>query len=156
MFGLKKEGIDALYIKFPVSPDELPDFLKFADLINIQGLSVTAPLKRLLTNEPINTMTRTNAGWSYANTDGIAVLDLIDAQTLNILGRGGTAQAIKKRGPPPWKISRPRLHHQRLLATHSLPADFSVHHGTGNRPAYSFCAQATYQFSLTGSHKRFP
>ncbi|MDN3507419.1 MAG: hypothetical protein P0S94_00695, partial [Simkaniaceae bacterium] len=67
-----------------------------------------------------------------------------DAKPLNILGRGGTAQAIRKealfRGRslgPGYTIN--------ASSDPSLPSDFSVHHGTYTGHLL-FCAQAAYQF----------
>ena len=106
-------GIPAIYTPFPA--DNLDTFMRLADLLPLQGFSVTVPYKekvcsrlttRSLEVESIgacNTMVRTDDGWAGYNTDAYgfkrALQDFygpIDGTTLraSIIGAGGAARAV--------------------------------------------------------------
>jgi 3-dehydroquinate dehydratase/shikimate dehydrogenase len=101
----RQHGIDAVYLKMVVTPEELPLFFKAIETLPFNGLSVTAPLKEKLAVLPMNTLYRTQKGWEMCNTDGVAAADVLQptpGQHVVILGVGGAAKAIaselKQRG----------------------------------------------------------
>jgi 3-dehydroquinate dehydratase / shikimate dehydrogenase len=105
-------GVNAVYVKFKVSKNELSLFFKYIQDLPFQGFSVTMPLKEAVIPymqfiDPdcksigaINTI-RIEDGQCYAtNTDGAGALDAIEKiQTIAnskilLLGAGGAAKAI--------------------------------------------------------------
>jgi shikimate dehydrogenase len=110
--AFKELGMDAIYLAFRVSKDDLGDAIRGAKSLGIAGLNVTIPLKEkaLLFVEPdetaekigaINTIdfsTRRPVGY---NTDGLGSLKVlketvgpIKGKSVLILGAGGAAKAI--------------------------------------------------------------
>jgi len=106
------ENADAVYVPFPVT--SVPDFLKLADEMNIQGISATVPHKEavlpaLAKYSPAvrsigacNTMYRCEEGWFGENTDhtgfSASLLNFIGKknfkkQKITIIGAGGAARA---------------------------------------------------------------
>jgi len=106
------ENTDAVYVPFPVT--SVPDFLKLADEMDIQGISVTVPHKEavlpaLAKYSPAvqsigacNTMYRCEEGWFGENTDhtgfSASLLNFIGKknlkkQKITIIGAGGAARA---------------------------------------------------------------
>ncbi len=113
--GFDKLGIEALYLPFPA--DDLPEFFRLADILDIRGFSVTAPFKErilpFLTEvspevESVgacNTVVRTEDGFKGYNTDiegfGIDVRRFLGRPTLDglkvcVVGAGGGARAVAK------------------------------------------------------------
>ena len=110
-------GLNAVYVKMQVTPEELPAFLPLARKVGFRGFSVTMPLKERvipLLNKiyddvgAINTLLfkrKKIHGW---NTDGRGALDAIErvenvrGKRMVLLGAGGVAKGIgseaKKRG----------------------------------------------------------
>lgn len=98
----RQEGIDALFVKIEVKPDELDDFMTYLPLF--EGLAVTIPHKMKVGNylkkghpsTAINTIFRGEG----ENTDGRAALDAIEERVVVrdkkvvIFGAGGCARAI--------------------------------------------------------------
>jgi 3-dehydroquinate dehydratase/shikimate dehydrogenase len=111
--GYVEKGIDAVYVPFLC--DSLPWFLRTADLLNINGSSVTVPFKSEIiplvdqTDEAVkkigasNTIYRDRAGkWLSTNTDKdgliIPLLKFLKTDTLKgrkvaVVGAGGAARA---------------------------------------------------------------
>lgn len=110
-YAIKLLGLNAVYVKFCVSPQELSDFLELAKKLNFSGFSVTMPLKELIINYlqksevgreigAINTLRMVQKNFEGINTDGIGAIDAIEEiiqvkdKKLVILGAGGAARAI--------------------------------------------------------------
>lgn len=110
--GYKFLGMDSVYI--PMRAGTIEEALEFADMLNIQGLSVTTPFKEAVLKHlssksdevqkigACNTLVRTPTGWHGDNTDarGIeqALLDFLGVKNLSgmrvaIIGAGGAAKA---------------------------------------------------------------
>lgn len=101
-------GINAIYLKMRVLPNEMQDFLQHAHTFGFQGLSVTMPLKEITTqyvNEgsflgALNTLAHTSDGYTGYNTDVSATVELIKQKmplknkTVVLLGAGGVAKAL--------------------------------------------------------------
>lgn len=104
-------GLDAVYVAMPVAPDRVADALRGAHALGFRGLNVTVPHKvaaveacvRLdgsaMACGAVNTLVRTEAGWSGHNTDAPAVRALLGAAGIGpgsrvlLLGAGGAARA---------------------------------------------------------------
>ena len=106
-------GLDYAYLPFAVKPEDLGVALKGFAAIGVEGFSVTIPHKQtilpLLTEVSdvaqsigaVNTVWRTQEGWSGTNTDVVGfVSPLCDLQQdwnptiAVILGTGGAARAV--------------------------------------------------------------
>lgn len=104
---------DWRYFKFDIAPDELPRAIALFHQRNFSGLNLTVPHKTLVVEHLVagdafvraagaaNTLIRTAAGWSGANTDGAGLsaalrqdlgLELGGADVI-LLGAGGAARA---------------------------------------------------------------
>ncbi len=96
----RQNQMNAIYVKLLVTAEELPAFFEAIEALPFNGFSVTAPLKeRIVPGEIINTIYRTDNGWSYCNTDGVAaaqVVGEIQGKQVVILGTGGAAKALAK------------------------------------------------------------
>ncbi len=104
--------LDAVYLKMPVNPEELPHFLKLARQLPFRGLSVTMPLKENILPwldevDPkaaaigsVNTLVFKQGKIIGYNTDASGALDAIEMETkakgqkIVIIGAGGAARAI--------------------------------------------------------------
>jgi 3-dehydroquinate dehydratase/shikimate dehydrogenase len=105
--------MDAVYIPFP--SDSLESFMKLANIIGIEGASVTIPYKEEILpyltarSEKVdfvgacNTILRRSGSWVGANTDALgfsdALLDFIKMKNIRgkrvtIIGAGGAARAV--------------------------------------------------------------
>lgn len=107
---------NAVYVKIPLSPHELPSFFYWIKKLPFEGFSVTMPLKEKLGSfiervspqtekiGALNTLTSLQGEWCGYNTDGEGALDALEkkgavvGKTLLILGAGGTAKAIAFEG----------------------------------------------------------
>jgi 3-dehydroquinate dehydratase/shikimate dehydrogenase len=102
-------GIDAVYL--PLEAASVDDFLVFADRLELEGASVTAPFKVSLIAHAaldavarrvgaLNTLRRTTQGWTATNTDLDGFLAPLRARLAlrglraSILGAGGAARAV--------------------------------------------------------------
>lgn len=116
----RRRGINAVYVKMRVLPEELAEFIPLAKALPIKGLSVTIPLKEKILPfldqiEPgskpisaINTLRFEKDKIWGTNTDGFGALDAIEkkgvvrGKKVVLLGAGGAARAIafeaKRRG----------------------------------------------------------
>ncbi len=134
----QQRGLNAVYVKMIVQPEELSEFIPLAAAIGIRGLSVTMPLKEKIlpfldAMEPaaqrrgaINTLLLKNAQIIGANTDGAGALDAIEKQILVrgkkivLLGAGGAARGIafeaKERGAEVLILNRTVLRAKELAA----------------------------------------
>ncbi len=108
----EKLGLDAIYLAFRVSKDELGDAIRGAKSLGISGLSVTIPLKEKALSfvdaeevakkiGAINTIDFSSGTPVAYNTDGIGSLRVlketvseIKGKKVLILGAGGAAKAI--------------------------------------------------------------
>lgn len=113
------EGLDALYLPFPV--DDVDAFMEMAELAGIRGFSVTIPHKESiiehmdLLSEGVrrmgscNTAVKTRDGWYGSNTDLQGFLDPLEAdmekggiERALVIGAGGAARtvvfALRERG----------------------------------------------------------
>ncbi|MCL2808609.1 MAG: type I 3-dehydroquinate dehydratase [Treponema sp.] len=111
VFGL--ENTNAVYVPFPV--DSVTDFLKLANELDVQGLSVTVPYKEAvlagLARSSVavqsigacNTLYRSNGEWFGDNTDcagfSASLLEFLGRKNLKhkkitIIGAGGVARAV--------------------------------------------------------------
>lgn len=103
---------DWRYFKFDIAPEELPQALALFHQRNFHGLNLTVPHKSLAVEHLVtcdafvraagaaNTLTRTEAGWHGANTDGYGLAtalredlgaELAGAHVI-LLGAGGAAR----------------------------------------------------------------
>lgn len=106
-------GVDYIYVPLSVSAADLPQAIAGLEAIGLQGFNVTIPHKQaiipLLSHisdvaqavGAINTVYRTQAGWSGTNTDVEGFLAPLLATPTNwqqaravILGNGGAARAV--------------------------------------------------------------
>jgi 3-dehydroquinate dehydratase / shikimate dehydrogenase len=116
----KERGVNAVYVKLCVKPEELTEFIPLVTRLGIKGLSVTMPLKEKILScidevEPalkqigaVNTLLFKESKIRGANYDGEGALDAVERRSLVrgkkivLLGAGGAARAIafeaKKRG----------------------------------------------------------
>lgn len=116
----RKRQVNAVYVKMQVTPEELPEFIQLAAEINIQGLSVTIPLKEKILPfldefvpsakqiGAVNTLLFNKKKITGTNTDGHGALDALEKKILVrdkkvvLLGAGGAARGIafeaKERG----------------------------------------------------------
>ena len=110
--AFEKLGMDAVYLAFRVSPEEVGDAIRGAKSLGISGLNVTIPLKEkalfFVDAEPIakkigaiNTIDFSSGTPVGYNTDGIGSLRVlkeamgkINGKKVLILGAGGAAKAI--------------------------------------------------------------
>ena len=106
-------GINAVYLPFQITEEELPNLLDSFSLINLQGFNVTVPFKQKIIPflseidpdakllDSVNTVVRTKTGWKGYSTDGkgfIRSLKDLEISLPNtsaaIVGAGGSARAI--------------------------------------------------------------
>jgi shikimate dehydrogenase len=110
--AFEKYGMDAVYLAFRVSPEEVGDAIRGAKSLGIAGLNVTIPLKEkalfFVDAEPIakeigaiNTIDFSSGTPVGYNTDGIGsqrvlkdTVGEIKGKKVLILGAGGAAKAI--------------------------------------------------------------
>lgn len=110
--AMKKLGLNAVYVKMPVKPQELPDYFRKIKGLNFRGLSVTMPLKEpvmahLSRIDPeaekigaVNTLVFEEDGFAGYNTDGVGALDAIEkripvkGKKMVFLGAGGSAKGV--------------------------------------------------------------
>jgi 3-dehydroquinate dehydratase/shikimate dehydrogenase len=104
----KRHGVNAVYVKMSVLPNELEAFFSLIKELSIQGLSVTMPLKEAVlpfvcNTSPIgsvNTLWLQEGEYLGTNTDGPAAVQLLERRgslvdkTVVVLGAGGAARAI--------------------------------------------------------------
>ncbi|MGE0832616.1 MAG: shikimate dehydrogenase [Simkaniaceae bacterium] len=107
---------DAVYVKIPLTPQEVPLFFKLMKKLPFEGFSVTMPLKEQMALHldaldpkakqigAINTLVKREGKWWGYNTDAGGALDAIErkgsvsGKTLLIIGAGGAAKAIAYEG----------------------------------------------------------
>jgi 3-dehydroquinate dehydratase/shikimate dehydrogenase len=90
-------GLDALYL--PLEATDPGEVLEAAEVLDLQGLSLTAPLKECLPPRfglegPLNTLWREGGAWRGANTDAEALdaaIRRLPAGPVLVLGAGGVA-----------------------------------------------------------------
>lgn len=119
--GLRKLGINALYLPFKVPEGKLANFLASHTPLKIQGLSVTIPHKEsavhqatemeslVAQTQSANTLVRTASGFKAMNTDRPAILESLTAglptnpdgspgslkqKMALVLGAGGVARSV--------------------------------------------------------------
>jgi 3-dehydroquinate dehydratase/shikimate dehydrogenase len=107
--GFAEAGIDAVYL--PLDAADADDALQGAELFDVIGMSVTAPLKVDLLSRAarvdavaarvgaLNTLRRAGNGWEATNTDVAGFLaplksgTMLHGRLVTILGAGGAARA---------------------------------------------------------------
>lgn len=107
-----RQNRNAVYVKMPLSPEELATFIKSARQLPFQGLSVTMPLKEkvlahldglapsAMAVQAVNTIVIKEGQWIGHNTDGVGALNAFESvlpvqgRRLIVVGAGGTARAI--------------------------------------------------------------
>jgi shikimate dehydrogenase len=105
-------GVDYVYLPLPIAPEDLPQAIAGLNAIGLQGFNVTIPHKQsiipLLAEVSeiakavgaVNTVYRSEQGWSGTNTDiqGFLVPLLNQREwnqaTVVVLGNGGAARAV--------------------------------------------------------------
>lgn len=106
-------GLDYVYLPLPVAPENLETAVAGFAAIGLQGFSITIPHKQailpLLTHisetaeavGAVNTVWRTDEGWSGTNTDVEGFIAPLQAQSRDwsqtialVLGNGGAARAV--------------------------------------------------------------
>ena len=110
--AFKKLGMDAIYLAFRVSPEEVGDAIRGAKSLGIAGLNVTIPLKEKALSfvdaeevakkiGAVNTIDFSSGTPAGYNTDGIGSLRIlkevvgeINGKKVLIVGAGGAAKAI--------------------------------------------------------------
>lgn len=94
--------IPALYLKLPLQPDELTEFLELAPHLGFRGLSVTSPYKQMVgdwlgKSEAMNTLLFDGEKWQGTNTDVAAALELLPSlvgKKVAVLGAGATGVTL--------------------------------------------------------------
>lgn len=116
----RKRGINAVYVKMGVKPEELSEFIPLATCLGVKGLSITMPLKEKILPfldevEPaiqqvgaVNTLLFKEGKIRGTSSDGQGALDALEkkgsvrGKKVVLLGAGGAARAIafeaKRRG----------------------------------------------------------
>ena len=105
----RKRGLNAVYVKMRVTPEELSEFIPLAKAIGVRGLSVTIPLKEKILPfldevdsrvGAINTLLFDQGRIRGTNTDGRGALDAVEkkmavrGKKVVLLGAGGAARGI--------------------------------------------------------------
>ncbi|HEY0864139.1 MAG TPA: shikimate dehydrogenase [Lacunisphaera sp.] len=145
---------DWRYFKFDIAPAELPRALSLFHKNRFQGLNLTVPHKSLVVEElaaadafvraagAANTLSRVEAGWRGANTDGYGLatalaehfaLDLAGAHIV-LLGAGGAArgaaiECLRARCASLWIGNRTAATLDALLLSLQLFAGTTAIHG---------------------------
>ncbi|MGF1524058.1 MAG: shikimate dehydrogenase [Leptolyngbyaceae cyanobacterium] len=111
--ALQELGIDAVYVPFPVQPDQVETAIAGLWSLGIQGFNVTIPHKQAVMPHlatvtdigqavgAVNTVWRTEQGWAGTNTDVTGFVAPLKQQDCDwsrsrvvILGNGGAARAV--------------------------------------------------------------
>lgn len=100
---------DAVYVNFDLKAEYVKEFLEIFWQLGGLGLNVTVPHKSLVASmvqtdglTSVNTLVRSEAGWTGYSTDGEGFIrglsrakaSIIDFEAVVILGSGGSAQSI--------------------------------------------------------------
>lgn len=110
--ALREQGLDLVYLAFPVAPDHLAEVVRALGAVGAIGMNVTVPHKQAvlrlcdrLTEEArlvgaVNTLAWTADGLLGDNTDAVGLRDAMTAEVavgahdeLLVLGTGGAARA---------------------------------------------------------------
>ena len=111
--ALQELGINAVYVPFPVQPDQIEAAIAGLWSLGVQGFNVTIPHKQLVIPHlvtvtdigqavgAVNTVWRTEQGWAGTNTDVAGFVSPLKAGDRDwsqlrvvILGNGGAARAV--------------------------------------------------------------
>lgn len=111
--ALQELGINAVYLPFLISEDQLPHLLDAFSLTRVQGFNITLPFKEKIIPfldslseeakmlQSVNTVKKTDGGWRGYNTDGsgfirsLAASDIsVSGKNILIMGAGGAAKSI--------------------------------------------------------------
>jgi len=106
-------GINAVYLPFEITENQLPDLLNSFDLLGIKGFNVTVPYKTKILPfldqlsaeaeilQSVNTVKKINDDWCGYSTDGSGLVRSLADMSIPIkdkrvllLGAGGSAAAI--------------------------------------------------------------
>ncbi|MEL6381907.1 MAG: shikimate dehydrogenase [Cyanobacteria bacterium J06626_18] len=111
--ALQELGVDAVYVPFPVQPDQVEAAIAGLWSLGVQGLNVTIPHKQAVIPHlatvtdigqavgAVNTIWRTEQGWAGTNTDVTGFVSPLKERDRDwsqarvvILGNGGAARAV--------------------------------------------------------------
>ncbi len=111
--ALQELGINAVYLPFLISEDQLPHLLDAFYLTRVQGFNITLPFKEKIIPfldtlseeakmlQSVNTVKKTEEGWKGYNTDGSGFIRSLAANDISvtgkkvlIIGAGGAAKSI--------------------------------------------------------------
>ena len=106
-------GIDAVYVPFPVKPENLEDAVKGIRALSIKGVNVTVPHKERIVKfldfldedaeflEAVNTVKNENGTLTGYNTDAEGFIDSlkeagieVSGKKVTMIGAGGAAKAV--------------------------------------------------------------
>lgn len=108
---MQQLNLSSVYVKYPVPPEQLSDFLTWAKKVGMRGMSVTMPLKEKVIESldfvdpwakkigAVNTLVFEDGKIKGYNTDGKGALDAIEAQMkvkgkrIVFIGAGGACKA---------------------------------------------------------------
>jgi 3-dehydroquinate dehydratase/shikimate dehydrogenase len=111
--GYKEHGMNSVYI--PLRAKTIEEALEFADMLNMQGLSITIPHKEAVMKYlasktdavqkigACNTIVKSPVGWQGYNTDTTGIecaikkflgIKNLDGMKVAIIGAGGAAKAV--------------------------------------------------------------
>ena len=98
---LRHFGVDGVYVKIPLSSEELPEALPLLEPLGFSGISVTTPLKMLCGVEdlPANTLKWEDGKMIRTNTDAPALIEalhehiFLPGAKVLMLGAGGVGTA---------------------------------------------------------------
>ena len=149
-------GLDIVYVKLEVKPEELPQFLKYAKELSFRGLSVTMPLKETILpyldeiNQKaaeigaVNTLSFEEGKIFGFNTDADGALNALEKEgavsckEIVIIGAGGASKAIAyeaiKRGAKVTIVNRDASKAKALAEhlgctgkeLHEIPASYDI------------------------------
>lgn len=108
--AMRAQGINGVYVKFEVLPEEMNQFFDLIKSLNLHGLSVTMPYKEEVISYldtideelsfigACNTLLFRDSKLTGCNTDGIGVVKalgttLVQGKKILIIGAGGTSKA---------------------------------------------------------------
>ncbi len=111
--AFKELGINAVYLPFLITDEQLPQLLHAFSITGIQGFNITLPFKEKIVPyldslseeaeklQSVNTVVRTDSGWKGYSTDGNGFVRSLAAADIDVLqrkiilvGAGGAARAI--------------------------------------------------------------
>lgn len=164
-YFFRLKGLNAVYIKMHVQPEELGQFLALAKQLPFNGLSVTMPLKECIIPHleqissqakaigAVNTLLLKNDQWIGSNTDGIGALNALEKEfslhgkRLVLIGAGGAAKAIAheahRRGAIVTIINRDKSRAQKIASQYGFEAKSLAQMGECTKEGYEVLINST-------------